>query len=168
VRRLQLQLWRELRANTGMAVSPHLTLKQGFAAQTLEPFERYFDGLVAEIEPFEITVRGLGFFDDGIVFLDVEQNGRLDALRRRVVRDLSTEFGVRPNALEDDRYRFHVTLAEGLPRDSFERARQALQGVDDEFRFACASLGLLCNTGAGWMTYKRSTITLAKPRQSPP
>ena len=40
-----------------------------------------------------------GFFDEGIVFLDVVRTQRLDALRRRVVRDLSTEFGVRPNDL---------------------------------------------------------------------
>jgi 2'-5' RNA ligase len=158
VRRVQVQIHREYGAVSGMECTPHLTLKQGFAARTIEPFERYFDRLVAETDPFEITLRGIGSFDDGVIYLDVVQNGTLDSLRRRVVSDLSNGFGVSPNALEDDQYHFHATLAQGLPRASFERARQALQGEQVEFRFICDTLGLLCDLGTGWMTYKRSRV----------
>lgn len=168
MRRLQLQMLREYGPNPGMEVSPHITLKQGFGARTLEPFEAYLDRLAAEVEPFEITVKDYGFFDEGIVFLDVVRTQRLDALRRRVVRDLSTEFGVRPNDLEGDRYHYHATLHQGLPRASLERARQVLRGVRLEFRFTCDTLALLCNTGAGWMTYQRRSLAGPRPSRSRP
>lgn len=167
MRRLQLQMLREYGANPGIEVSPHITLKQGFPARALEPFEAYFDRLAAEVEPFEITLKDYGFFDDGVIFLDVVPTQRLDALRRRVVRDLSTEFGVQPNALEDDRYHFHATLQQGLPRASVDRARRVLQGASVELRFSCDTLALLCNTGTGWMTYKRTTLATRPSRRSP-
>ncbi len=167
MRRLQLQMLREYGANPGIEVSPHITLKQGFAAHALEPFEGYFDRLAAEVEPFEITLRDFGFFDEGIIFLDVVQTQRLDALRRQVVEDLSTEFGVRPNELEGDRYHFHATLHEGLPRASVDRARHVLRDVRVELRFTCDALALLCNTGTGWMTYRRATLATRPPRRSP-
>lgn len=168
MRHLQVEMLREYGAWRGIEVSPHITLKQAFAVRDLEPFERYFDRLVAEIEPFEIAVRGVGVFDDGVIFMDVAHNGLLDSLRRRVVQNLSTEFGVRPNELEDDRYHFHATLAQGLPPSSLARARRALEGMQGEFRFVCDTVGLLTHTGRGWITYKRSAITTAKPGSLPP
>jgi len=164
MRRLQVGILQKYGADREIQISPHITLKQGFAARDLDPLERYFDKLAAEIEPFEITVRNIGFFDDGVIFMDVAQNRPLDSLRRRVLQDLSSEFGVRPGELEDDRYHFHATLAHGLSPDSFERARQELQGVQVEFRFVCDTLALLYNTGGAWITYKRSAVGAAKPR----
>ena len=158
MRRLQLQLQRDYGANPGLVVGPHITLKQGFVAPALEPFEAYFDRLAAEVEPFQITLKNFGFFDQGIIFLDVVPTGRLEALRRRLVDDLSTGFGVRPHELEGERYHFHATLHEGLSPASLDRARRDLEGVPVELRFTCDALALLCNTGAGWMTYKHSTL----------
>ena len=168
MRRLQVGMLREYGASFGIEVSPHITLKQAFEVREIEPFERYFDRLVAEIEPFEIIVRGVGVFDDGVIFMDVARNGVLDSLRKRIIRDLSTEFGVRPNDLEDDRYHFHATLAKGLSPASLERARRALEGIPVEFRFVCDTLGLLAHTGAAWITYKRSGIVRAKSYQAQP
>lgn len=168
MRRLQVEILQKYGANREIQISPHITLKQGFAARDLDPLERYFDRLAAEIEPFEITVRNIGFFDDGVIFMDVAQNGPLDSLRRRVVQDLLSEFGVKPNELEDDRYHFHATLAHGLSLDSFEQVRRELEGVRVEFRFVCDTLALLYRTGGAWITYKRSAIGATKPRQARP
>ena len=166
MRRLQLEILQKYGTNPEIEVSPHITLKQGFGARDFVPLERYFDKLVEEIEPFEITVRNIGFFVAGVIFMGVAQNEPLDALRRRVIRDLSSEFGVRPNAFEDDRYHFHATLAHGLSRDSFERARRELGGLQVEFRFVCDTLALLYHTGGTWITYKRSAMGAAKPCQA--
>lgn len=168
MRRLQVGMLREYGASSGIEVSPHITLKQAFEVPEIEPFERHFDRLVAEMDPFEITVRGVGAFDDGVIFMDVAKNRSLDALRQRVIRDLSTEFGVKPNDLEDDRYHFHATLAKGLPPASLERARRALEGKPIEFRFLCHTLALLCHTGTGWIIYKRSAVVRVKPHPAQP
>jgi 2'-5' RNA ligase len=158
IRRLQLEILGKYGRYADVEVSPHITLKQAFPMREIQPFEQHFDTLVAETEPFEITVRDIGFFDDGVVFLDVVQTPSLDSLRKRIVQDLSSGFGVKPYALEDDRYHFHATLARGLPRDSFERARQSLTGRRVEFRFVCDTLALLCRAGGVWITYKRSAL----------
>jgi len=158
VRRLQVEILKEHGTSPGLHVTPHITLKQAFPAPLLDPFERYFDKLVNETEPFEIVVRGFGFFDEGIIFLDVVQSSHLAALQERILRDLSIEFGVQPYSVEDDRYHFHATIAHGLPRASFERARKALDGVRIEFSFVLDTLGMLLHTRYGWITYKRAAL----------
>jgi len=158
VRRLQVEILKEHGSNPSLDVTPHITLKQAFPVPALEPFEQYFDQLVNETEPFEIIVRGFGFFDEGILFLDVVESGQLIRLRKRILQGLSTELGVQPCPLEDDRYHFHATIAHGLPRASFERARRALAGVQIEFAFALDTLGMLLHTGRGWITYRRSAL----------
>jgi 2'-5' RNA ligase len=104
VRRLQIDLLREHGPCPSLHVAPHITLKQAFPVPALEPFERYFEQLINETEPFEIVVRGFGSFDRDILFLDVVQNSHLVELRKRILRGLSVEFGIQPYPLEDDRY----------------------------------------------------------------
>jgi 2'-5' RNA ligase len=140
---------------SGLVEAPHITIKQGFEVEALEPFEQYFDKLASEIRPFEIIVRGIGFFDQGIIFLDIEQDSRLKSLRTRVLRDLSNQFNVGPNALEDDRYHFHATLAHGLSKEDFANARQVLKDTKFEFRFVFDTLGMFYYTGEAWIVYKR-------------
>lgn len=163
--RLQIDILKEYGMNPGLKASPHITLKLGFQVSGIEPFERYFDKLVSEIETFEICIVGIGFFDEGIIFMDVEHSPQLERLRRRILKDLSEQHGVEPYPLEGDRYRFHATLAYGLSNRDFARARRALKDVKIEFRFALDTLALFCHTGDEWITYKRAMLSrsLVKP-----
>jgi 2'-5' RNA ligase len=145
---------------------PHITVKQAFAVDALEPFERYLDNLAGEVEPFEIVIDGIGCFDpQGIVFLNVRPDPRLETLRQRILRDLSAQFGIQPYPLEDERYRFHATLASGLSDADCADARRALEKGRVEFRFMFDTLGLLYHSGGRWITYKRSRLV---PRRSGP
>jgi 2'-5' RNA ligase len=162
MRKLQVKILKEYGLNPGLDETPHITLKQAFPVPALDPFERYFDKLVNETDPFEIVVRGFGFFDEGIIFMDVVQSRQLVELRKRIVQDLYTQFGVKAYPLEDDRYHFHATVAHGLPQSAFERARAELQNLQVEFRFVCDTFGILCHTGRQWITYKRSTFATTK------
>jgi 2'-5' RNA ligase len=158
MRRLQLRLLRAYGWDICLEESPHITLKQGFLIQDPEPFERYFDRLVREVEPFDIQTGDIGFFDDGIVYLDVAPSTQLHALRGRLLRDLSEAFGVTPNPLEDDRYRFHATIAHSLPRASLDQARRNFRSEPVSFRFHCNALTMLLHTGRQWITYKSSSL----------
>lgn len=159
VRRQQLELLRRHGANPALRATPHITLKLGFPAVTLEPFERFLDELAADLAPFEIRLPGYGSFDEGILYLDVERTSPLEALRRRIVGELAARFGVRPLALEEgDRFHFHATLAYGLSRSDFERARGALRHTPLDFRFQVERLALLCHTGSEWVTYRRARV----------
>ena len=166
--KLQLDILKQYGANPGIKASPHITLKLGFNVSNIEPFEEYFDELVGAIDPFEICIKNIGFFDEGIIFMDVEPTQQLDRLRHRILHDLSVRHGIKPYPLEGDRYHFHATLAYGMPKHDFVQARAKLENLKVEFRFVLETLGLLCSTGEDsyeWITYKRSILSrsIAKP-----
>lgn len=163
--RLQLALLKDHGSDLRLETSPHITLKQAFQTKDVGPFERYFDRLVDEVDPFDIRVRDVGFFEEGIIYADVEHSTELDALRARLLRDLSNEFGVQPYPIEDERYHFHATLAYDVPSRSLERARRALKGVRIDLQFSCEALDLICHTRRDWITYRHST--LARTRRHP-
>ncbi|MGH7184351.1 MAG: 2'-5' RNA ligase family protein [Nitrospiraceae bacterium] len=156
--KLEIELFKQYGPHEGLKATPHITLKLGFHVSDLEPFERYFDKLVTEIEPCEIYIKNIGFFDDmGIIFMDVVHTQQLERLRRRILSDLSEQHGIKPYPLEGDQYHFHATLAY-LSKHDFVRARRDLENTKVEFRFMLDTLGLICHTGGGWVTYKRTRL----------
>lgn len=160
VRRLQLRVARELGVkNPALKQVPHVTLKQPFHARTLGPIEAYFDELRATLRSIPITFAGLGWFDeDRVVYLDVAPDPELETLRRRVLADLGERFKVKPRDVEDERYRFHLTLAYGLMPDDYARARDLLADEGITRRIACDTLGLFYYTGDEWVVYKRCRL----------
>jgi 2'-5' RNA ligase len=159
-RSLQLELERRYGANPGLDAPPHITLKLGFEVGRWEPFERYLDELAATTEPFELAVGDLGFFDEGVVFLEVERHPRLEALRRRILADLRARFGVEPYLLEaGDAFRFHVTVARDLAPVAFADARRSLQVSRPALRFRLERLALLRSAGEGWVAGRTATLT---------
>lgn len=115
MRRATVELFERYGSNySSIVVPPHITIKQPFEAE-LEPSERYFDRLAAETDSFEIVLRGWATFpgDEGVVFLDVEQDPRLFALQRRVLDELGVEPAPHESG-EPTPYHFHGTVALGL------------------------------------------------------
>ena len=158
MRRLQVDILNQYGTVSAIAECQHITLKQAFAVDALEPFERYFDRLVNEIKPFELVIKGIGSFDEGIIFLDVEQDIRLKTLRLKILRDLSEQFGIKPHPLEDERYYFHATLVHKMSKGDFAKTLQHLKDIEVSFRFLFDTLGLFYFTGEEWITYKRLKV----------
>lgn len=159
LRRLQVELERRYGQNRALSTPPHITLKLGVPTTDLAPFERYLDRIVQEIEPFDVAVQGIDFFDEGIAFLRVEEEPRLEAVRQRIVQDLSETLSIEPYALETGgRYRFHVTLAHGLDPRAFARARVELDRATPRFRFTVETMALLAYTRDFWITYKQMPL----------
>lgn len=143
-----------------LALEPHVTLKQPFEASELEPYERYLDRLAAELEPFELVMSGLGSFEDeGVVFLDVEQDERLHAIQRTLLDSLALEPAEYESG-EPAPYRFHGTLTTGLSSDQLEQALASL-GDTPEFRFPLRRLGLFRYSEETWTLYKRAKLARA-------
>jgi 2'-5' RNA ligase len=156
--RLQIEILRRCGRNDGLAAPPHITLKLGFKALELTVFEKYLDDLAATTAPVSICLRDFASFDEGIVFLDVEPNAALDELRRRIVRELAGRFGIAPRPLEGELFRFHATLAYGLPKKHFEREVALLSRMRPSFRFEARSIAMLCHTRDHWIVYRRATL----------
>lgn len=164
MRRLQLDFRERYGVDSGLRASPHVTLKQSFRtfdASSVERLERYVDELVADVEPLEIRVKGVTAFEEEILFVEVEPNPRLEALRRRVLHDLSERFGIAPGHFEGDNYHFHATLEYDLSSDVLAAARGAFADTRIEYAFTLSTLGLLLKAGDGWTTYKRARLSKA-------
>ena len=157
LRRLQLRVARECSGpTTALKQIPHITLKQPFDAKTVEPIEDYFDELTASVRPFEIRFDGIDTFaQDGVVFLDVEANPELEALRLRILEDLQSRFGVLPREIEDEGYRLHASVGFGLDPEMLSCAVRELARESVDVRFTFDTLGMFYNTGDMWIVYKR-------------
>ncbi len=156
--RLELEILKRNGVNDALTAAPHITLKLGFKTTDLGVFEGYFDELARSTPPFEIAMRGVSSFEEGILFLGVEPSPTLDQLRRKIVRDLAERFQVEPRPLEGDQFRFHATLAHGLSKEAFERERALLSRLSPSFRFEARTLAMLAHTGQHWMTYRRAAL----------
>jgi 2'-5' RNA ligase len=160
-RQRQLAVLRRHGVNPGLAAAPHITLKLGFKCRDPQAVADYLDELAARSTPVPVTLQNFGHFDEGITFWDVVPDPALDRLRRTVVADLQTRFGIEPRPLEGDSFRFHVTLASELPPAAFRAERDALADARAEHRFAGQQVALLVRCDHHWVDYK--TVTLGHP-----
>ncbi|MBI5307187.1 MAG: 2'-5' RNA ligase family protein [Planctomycetes bacterium] len=130
----------------------------GFEVTDIDSFSFYFEKLAREIKPFEIRMKGIDFFDEGIIYLDVEKNTQLETLRQKILRDLSQDHGIKPYPIEGNQFHFHATLAYGLSKNDFKTACKSFKKHDVEFKFMLEKIGLLCYIGDQWITYKKAML----------
>lgn len=136
-------------AHDGLAQPPHVMFKRAFPVDDIEPYDRYLDRLVSQIEPFEIVVRGVAAFETPlVVYLDLVQDPRIKALQSTVLSDLAP-YGVRPAPFEDDHpvpYQFHLTVAYGM---SAEDHADLLRWLPEppEMRFTVDRVAMFVYTG---------------------
>ena len=160
--KLQLEILRKYGSNPGLEAYPHITLKLGFPVVDFAPFEEFMRRLVADVAPLEISLRDFGFFDEGILFLEVEPNPEIEKLRRRILEELSNHHGIQPQEIEGSQYRFHVTLAYGLSSVDFAELRKSFSRRHVQLDFQANHIDLLCHTGRQWVTYQRTRFQGAR------
>jgi 2'-5' RNA ligase len=165
-RQRQLAVLRRHGVNPGLAATPHITLKLGFKCRDPQAVADYLDELAARFEPLSVTLKDFGHFDEGITFWDVVPDAGLDRLRRALVADLTARFGVTPRPLEGDAFRFHVTLAHGLPAAAFRAERDALAREHAVHRFIGQQVALLVRCDHHWIDYKTVTLGRRAPRST--
>jgi 2'-5' RNA ligase len=158
MRQLQVTLLKKHGFPEGLTAPPHITLKLGFKTSDLGVYEAYLDELARTTPPFLVHLSGVDSFGEGIIFLGVEPNPVLEQLRRRVVCDLSQRFAIEPRPLEGDQFRFHATLAHGLPPRTFQREVQRLSQLAPRFAFQASSVAILCQAADHWITYRRAAL----------
>ena len=132
----------------------HVTLKQGFAFESMARLERYFGSLAASIAPFEVVLKGIyhaRWGDTGFLGLDVEETGTLRALHARINRELAALFED-PSAPHDgEGYRFHLTVEMGAIEgdDPFLGYYEGMADRDVDLRFTAQYIALAYAPGEG-------------------
>jgi 2'-5' RNA ligase len=154
----QLGMLQRHGCNPGLDAPPHVTLKMGFKVDATAPVERWLADLAAQIAPFTLRLRGIGRFDEGILFLDVERDAALEALRRHVLAELQAGFGVVPQPIEDDRFHFHATLTYGLPGKALDAEQQRLLALAPAFDVPIDHLALWVHGGEHWVALDRQPL----------
>lgn len=157
--RTQFDLLRRRGSNPALEASPHVSLKLGFKVPDLEPVAEWLERLAREIPPLELELRGLGRFDEGIVYVAVVPRPELELLRRRILRELRTEFGIREGRFEGDEFTFHASLAHGLPRAVLDDEMDRLASADVAFREVSRFVELWAHVGTHWVTYRRAALS---------
>lgn len=155
---VQIEILRKYGHNPGLDAYPHITLKMGFPAKDIAPIAEWTEHLANGISPFDISIRNFDFFDEGIMFLDVESNPELEKLRQRILTDLAEKYGIKSEVVEGPQFRFHVTLAYGLTCQQFAEIRKSYASRQIEFKFQAKHIDLFCHTGRQWVTYHRTAL----------
>jgi len=163
--KLQFAILRQYGTHEGLESQPHITLKMGFPATNIGKAEAFLEQQAARMTPLLLEIDGFDTFDEGILFLDVKPNPPLETMRQGLLRDLKSALGFAPLPIEGSGFRFHVTVAAGLPALEFGRLRDEFKNRQMSFQFTARHLDLICHTGSHWVLCRR--LCLAKTDERP-
>ena len=152
---LQFSILREFGTHEGLESQPHITLKMGFPANDIGAAVGFIEQQAARIAPMQLEIDGFDTFDEGILFLDVKPNPALEAIRQGLLHDLESSLGFAPLPIEGPGFRFHVTVAAGLPARDFGRLRDEFKARRMGFQFMTRHIDLICHTGTHWVLCRR-------------
>ncbi len=162
--KLQLSILGQYGTHEGLESQPHITLKMGFPATDIESAVRFLEQQVTRMTPVRFEIVDFDTFDEGILFLDVKPNPALETMRQGLLRDLKSALGFAPLPIEGPGFRFHVTVAAGLPAREFGRLRDEFQPRRMSFQFMARHIDLICHTGAHWVLCRRLSLATTDER----
>lgn len=130
---------------------PHITLQHTFSREEgieneLRPYLQFLSG---SIEPFEITVSGVGHFDYRVIFIGVNENPELLKLHQGLKNILLTylKFTSKEVAVE---YHLHITLEKKITKSDFRKYWFTIHDKKFEGKFRCSSFSLMKHNGRVW------------------
>jgi 2'-5' RNA ligase len=167
VRRVALELHRDSGFRLSAAQLPaHVSLKQPFQISSVSEVEAFFDAFAATLEPINLTLPSLEFWNvDGVViaFLDVLEDAVLRPIHNRLNAALEARFGPRPAPFDGDAYHFHATAVMEHANDRTLEAMRSRAGERFNLSTTARSLGLFVFTDdefalGSFVTYKIVTL----------
>jgi 2'-5' RNA ligase len=162
--KLQFSILRQYGTHEGLESQPHITLKMGFPATDIASAVTFLEQQAARMTSITLEIDGFDTFDEGILFLDVKPNSALEILRQGLLSDLKSALGFTPLPIEGPGFRFHVTVAAGLPAREFARLRDEFKARRMSFQFMARHMDLICHTGAHWVLCRRLWLATTDER----
>jgi len=149
VRRVALELHGAGFGLSAAQLPAHVSLKQPFDISSLSEVETFFDGFAATLEPIDLTLTSLEFWNiDGavIAYLDVLKDAALRPIHNRLNLELEAQFGSSPAPFDGDAYHFHATAVIDHANDATLAAMNSRVGERFDIRTTAHSLGLFVFT----------------------
>jgi 2'-5' RNA ligase len=149
VRRVALELHEVGFGLSAAQLPAHVSLKQPFQISSLSEIEAFFDAFAASLEPVDLTLSSLEFWNaDGVViaFLDVLEDAALRPMHNRLNAALEAQFGPSPAPFDGESYHFHATTVIDHANDVTLAAMQARAGERCDLGTTASSLGLFVYT----------------------
>ena len=141
----------------GLSQPPHVTLKQHFKVESLEPYENYCKTLAKQISPLTLSYVDYGSFEPSILFLAVHSSSELVELHLKVLDELTKNFGINPSPFEGPDQQFHTTLViDDISSENFEKAKKELRGWETPtISFQTNELALFQKVGEKWTIHSK-------------
>lgn len=123
---------------------PHITVKSSFLYRGTGAWVvDVLDDVCSRFEPFTVECRGIGTFDQGVIYVRVEESLELRALHGALVEGLTGYVETLNDRFEGDGFVPHLTVADQVAREDITAARRVLSGFWPRWRFPVEQVHLL-------------------------
>jgi len=132
---------------------PHITLHMPFKwkDKRYDELVEVMKNLNAEMEPFEVRLKGFDFFEPRVVFVNVVENEKLNQLQKKVVEACRKQLKLDNANYKNRPFHPHVTIGfRDLKKAQFYEARKDFEERVASFEFRVEEITLLRHDGKRW------------------
>ena len=149
---LKLHFKEKYESRRALNSPPHITLQMPFKwrKDRQNRIEDMLLQVASETSPFQISLKGFGFFEPRVVYVDVLESEPLNLLQKNIGKavkehlKLVSELGERP-------FRPHITVAfRDLKKPMYFKAKEEFQKAEFLADFDVADICLLRHNGKSW------------------
>ncbi|WP_436514621.1 2'-5' RNA ligase family protein [Ekhidna sp. To15] len=156
ITQLKLEVAEKYGSKHALKSPPHITLHMPFKwkDKRITELVQVMETLNNQHDPLEIELRNFDFFEPRVVFVDVKENERLEALQKKVV-DTCRKMLKLDNANYKNRpFHSHVTIGfRDLKKPMFYEAKKAFENRKVSFVFEADEITLLKHDGKKWNVF---------------
>ncbi len=139
-------------------VDPHITFK-GFTILLnklqLQELEVLLKKFCNKNNKTKIKLKGIGHFDNKVIFIEVEPSKEMKLLYAEFVKELENLRWVPWNQYDKENIHFHATLAEKFEEDKFERIYKFASKEKPDFDLELDNICILKKPKDKWILYKK-------------
>lgn len=158
VHQIKLQVAEKYNSKAALKSPPHITLYMPFRWKE-EKEDKLFETLketTSHYKPFPVYLNNFGAFKPRAIFINVEENETLTALRKDIIRSFKRQLNIFDKGFEERPFRPHMTVAfRDLKKPDFRRAwEEEFKEKEFKGRFEVQQITLLKHNGKHWEQFK--------------
>lgn len=131
----------------------HITLHMPFwlRDKKMDSLIKLLSRIAEESRDFGIQLKGFGSFPPKAIFLEVEENDKLNKLQNKIKTSFRRELKLMNSNYKDQAFHPHITLAfRDLSKENYQKAWAKFKDQNFEGKFNANALLLLKHDGKRW------------------